>query len=153
MGTDESKPERLDRELGELLQELRVTLPGVQVLFAFLLTVPFSDRFGSLNATDKRLFVGALAGAALASAFLIAPSAFHRILFRDRDKEWLVQTANTLAIAGMGFLAASMSCALYLVVDVVYGGGWAPAIAAAFAVLFVTLWYVVPLVRKVGHRS
>ena len=144
----ETKPQRLDRELGELLQELRVTLPGVQVLFAFLLIVPFSDRFSTLSDTERYLYVGALVGATVASALLIAPSAFHRILFRDRDKEWLVLRANGLAIAGTVFLAASMSCAVFLVVEVTLGSAWAGAIAGACAALFVGLWYVVPLIRR-----
>ena len=148
----ESKGSRLDRELGELLQELRVTLPGVQVLFAFLLIVPFSERFTSLSETEKRLYVGALAGAAVASALLIAPSAFHRILFRDREKEWLVLRANALAIAGMAFLAGSMSCAIYLVVEVALGWAWGSAIAGVCAGLFVALWYVVPLIRRARYE-
>jgi uncharacterized protein DUF6328 len=152
MASGTSDPQRLDRELGELLQELRVTLPGVQVLFAFLLTVPFSQRFTEVTGTEKKVFVASLIGAAIASALLIAPSAFHRILFRDRDKEWLVLRANALAIAGTVFLAVSMSCALYLVADVLYGSTFAAALAAALAVVFVSLWYVVPLVRR-GRRS
>lgn len=144
----ETKPERLDRELVELLQELRVTLPGVQVLFAFLLTVPFADRFAALSSAEKRLYVAALVGATVASALLIAPSAFHRVLFRDRDKEWLLLRANALAIAGTVFLAASMSCALFLVVEVTLGSAWASSIAGLCAALFVGLWYVVPLVRR-----
>jgi hypothetical protein len=149
----ETKANRLDRELGELLEELRVTLPGVQVLFAFLLTVPFSNRFTTLSGTDKRLFVAALVCAAASSTLLIAPSAFHRVLFRDRDKEWLVLRANLLALTGMGFLAASMSCALYLVVDVIYGGGAGPLVAAIFAALVTTLWYVIPLVRRARNND
>jgi uncharacterized protein DUF6328 len=148
MASGTSDPQRLDRELGELLQELRVTLPGVQVLFAFLLTVPFSQRFTEVTGTEKKVFVASLIGAAIASALLIAPSAFHRILFRDRDKEWLVLRANALAIAGTVFLAVSMSCALYLVADVLYGSTFAAAIAAGLAAVFVSLWYVVPLVRR-----
>jgi hypothetical protein len=149
----ESKADRLDRELGELLQELRVTLPGVQVLFAFLLTVPFSDRFTRLSGTEKSLFLAALSGAAIASALLMAPTAFHRLLFRDRDKEWLVLRSNTLAIVGMLFLAVSMSCALYLVVEVVNGGELAGAIAGVFGAVLVTLWYVVPLVRRARNQT
>jgi hypothetical protein len=140
--------QRLDRELGELLQELRVTLPGVQVLFAFLLTVPFSDRFERLSNADQRLFVGALAGAAVSSAFLIAPSAFHRLLFREGYKEWLVLIANRLAIVGMVFLAMSMTCALWLVADVIYGSTVASAVAGCAGATFITLWYVVPAVHR-----
>ena len=144
----ESKAERLDRELEELLQGLRVLLPGVQVLFAFLLAVPFSSRFAEVSGTDKGLFLAALVCAAIASAFLIAPSTFHRVLFRDRDKEWLVTRANALAIVGTVFLAVAMSCAMFLVADVLYGSRVAAVLASGLGALFVVLWYVVPGVRR-----
>lgn len=148
MASNESKPERLDRELGELLQGLRVLLPGVQVLFAFLLTVPFSQRFGELNRTEESLFVAALVAAALASACLVAPGAFHRILFRERDKEWLIVQSNRLAIVGTVFLAAAMTCALFLVVELVFGAAPALAVAVAVGTVFVMVWYVTPLLRR-----
>lgn len=148
MAEDESKAERLDRELEELLQGLRVLLPGVQVLFAFLLAVPFTNRFADVSGTDKGLFLTALVCAAVASAFLIAPSAFHRVLFRDRDKEWLVTRANGLAIIGTAFLAVAMSCAMFLVADVLYGSAFAAALASGLGALFVLLWYVVPGIRR-----
>lgn len=148
MPPSDTTPARLNRELGELLQELRVVLPGVQVLFAFLLTVPFAQRFVSLSSTQKGFFLAALVGAAVASAFLIAPSAFHRILFRERDKEWMILTTNRLAIAGTVFLAISMSCALFLVTEVVYGGTAAGVVAATLGTLLVVVWYVIPLVRR-----
>jgi hypothetical protein len=144
----ESKPQRLDRELNELLQGLRVLLPGVQVLFAFLLTVPFSQGFSQLDRTQRWVFVSALTCAAIASALLVAPSTFHRILFRDRDKEWLVVQSNRLAIIGTVFLAVAMTCALYLVVEVVLGHGEAIAIAAAIGVIIAVLWYAVPYARR-----
>jgi hypothetical protein len=146
--SEETKAERLDRELNELLQGLRVLLPGVQVLFAFLLTVPFSQRFGELSSAQETLFVVALTGAAIASALLVAPSAFHRILFRDREKEWIVVWSNRLTIVGTAFLAVAMVCALYLVIEVVLGHGEAIAVASVLGALFVTLWYVVPYVRR-----
>ena len=148
MSKGETKPVRLDRELGELLQELRVLLPGVQVLFAFLLTVPFSTRFDGLTDSEKALYLSTLSCAAVASALLIAPSAFHRILFRDRDKEWMIITANALAIAGTVFLAAAICCALYLVTEFIYGSGLAAAVAAGAGLLYATVWYVVPLARR-----
>ena len=148
MAKRESGSARLDRELAELLQELRVVLPGVQVLFAFLLTVPFTNRFGSATQSEKGLFVAALACAALASALLIAPSAFHRILFREHDKEWMILVANRLAITGTVFLATSMTCALFLVVEVIYGSTLAAGIAAGMGLTFVAVWYIVPLVRR-----
>ncbi len=148
MPADESKPERLDRELGELLQELRVLLPGVQVLFAFLLTVPFSSRFPDLRPAEQGLYLGALICAAVASTLLIAPSVFHRILFRERDKEWMIVTSNRLAIAGTIFLAIAINAAVFLVTELMYGARNAAAIAGVLAVLFVVVWFVVPLTRR-----
>ncbi|HYZ91189.1 MAG TPA: DUF6328 family protein [Actinomycetota bacterium] len=148
MAPRETKPERLDRELGELLQELRVVLPGVQVLFAFLLTVPFSNRFAGLSSVEKALFLAALISAAVASALLISPSAFHRILFRERDKEWLLLVTNRLAIAGTVFLAVAMTCALFLIAEFLYGSAVGGAAAGAVGGLFLILWYAVPLARR-----
>jgi hypothetical protein len=151
MAKEETKAERLDRELEELLQGLRVLLPGVQVLFAFLLTVPFSQRFQSVSPSDKGILLAALICAATASAFLIAPSAFHRVLFREREKEWIVLRANHMAIVGAIFLAAAMSLALFLVSDVLYGSAVAGVVAGALGVLIVILWYVIPAVRRARH--
>src|SRR5215212_2666054 len=100
----ESEKERLDRNLLELLNELRVALPGVQVLFAFLLTVPFTQRFSTLTATQEKVYYGTLVCTAISTAMLIAPSAHHRINFRQQDKEYIVFLANKLAIGGLGFL-------------------------------------------------
>lgn len=148
MSKRESKPERLDRELGELLQELRVLLPGVQVLFAFLLTAPFANRFGDLSDVEKALFLTALVSAAVASALLIAPSAFHRVLFRERDKEWMIFASNRLALAGTIFLATSMTCALFVVTEFIYGSTLGATVAAGLGGLFLVVWYAVPLYRR-----
>src|SRR5882762_9111842 len=102
-GRSETEQERLDRNLAELLNELRVALPGVQVLFAFLLGVPFTQRFTELSAYEKDIYFGILVCAAAATAFLIAPSAYHRIEFRLRDKHHIVAIANWFAIVGLGF--------------------------------------------------
>jgi hypothetical protein len=104
-----------------------------------------------LDIVDKRLFVAALVGAALSSAFLIAPSAFHRLLFRDGHKEWLVMQANRLVITGTVLLALSVSSSLWLVIDVIYGQAIASAAAGGVGLLFVGLWYVVPLVHRARH--
>src|SRR5689334_9040206 len=108
-GRDESEEERLDRNLGELLQELRVALPGVQVLFAFLLTVAFQQRFTSLTRAQEKIYFATLISTAIAATLLIAPSAYHRLTFRYQQKEHLVFIANRLAIVGLGFLALSMT--------------------------------------------
>ncbi len=101
-GRDETPEERADRNLNELLQELRVALPGVQVLFAFLLTVPFSQGFNSLEPVQRELYFGVLLSTALSTALLIAPTANHRLLFRQRQKEHLVRISNRLTLAGSG---------------------------------------------------
>src|SRR5688572_25753135 len=105
---NESKDERLDRELIELLNELRVALPGVQVLFAFLLTVPFSQRFGELTDFQRDAYFATFICAAFAPIFLIAPTAYHRLRFRDYDKERLITTATKLSITGTIFLALAI---------------------------------------------
>jgi Family of unknown function (DUF6328) len=147
---DEDDKERLDRELIELLNELRVALPGVQVLFAFLLTVPFSQRFSSVTATQERVYFASFICTALASAFLIAPSAYHRIQFRASDKEQMLMTSNRLAIVGMAFLAVAVTLVVYVITDVLFGGAWTPVVTAAIGACYMCLWYVLPLVR---HRQ
>src|SRR6201996_9500479 len=106
-GREETEEERLARNLGELLQELRVALPGVQVLFAFLLAVPFQQNFSKTSEFDKKIYFITLLLTALSAALLIAPSAYHRITFRYQQKGRLVFIANRLSILGLGFLAAA----------------------------------------------
>jgi len=144
----ETDTERLDRNLIELLQELRVAQTGVQVLFAFLLTVPFSLRFGALTQFERGAYFSALVAAALASIFLIAPSALHRFLFRLGQKGYTVTMANRLTIIGLVFVALSMTAVLLLVSDVMFGTGVAIAIAAITALAFGVVWFAFPL----GHR-
>jgi hypothetical protein len=144
--SDESKGERLDRELGELLQELRVILPGVQVLLAFLLTAPFQQRFAAIPGSMRNAFFAAIVCATLATAFLIAPSAHHRMRWRAGDKERLVRIGNQMAIVGTVFLAAAIVLALYVVTDVLFPTNLAVLTALAGLVLFAGLWYVVPMV-------
>src|SRR5215213_3153007 len=143
----EDDKERLDRELIELLNELRVTLPGVQVLFAFLLTVPFSQRFIQVTSTQKNIYFASVLCTAAATAFLIAPSAYHRIQFRARDKEQMVQTSNRLAIVGTTFLALAMVLVVLLITDVIFGGSSTWIFTAVAALLFAWLWFGLPLTR------
>lgn len=139
---------RLDRELNELLQELRVTLPGVQVLFAFLLTVPFSQRFGQLTSTQRTAYFVAFLTAAVATALLLAPAAYHRIQWRQHDKERLLRTSTVLAIVGLGFLALVMAAAAFVVSDVLYETTWAAVIAAGVVALLAAFWFVLPLMSR-----
>jgi O-antigen/teichoic acid export membrane protein len=145
---EESEKERLDRNLLELLNEVRVALPGVQVLFAFLLTVPFTARFETLTSGQETVYYITLIATAISTALLIAPSAHHRITFRRQDKHYLVFLANRLTIAGLGFLALAMSGVMLLITDVLYGMT-ATVIAGSVTVVgFTTLWYAMPIVRR-----
>ena len=147
MGDEEPKA-RLDRELMELLNELRVALPGVQVLFAFLLTVPFSQRFEDVTVLQKRIYFVAFLCAAAATAFLIAPTAYHRIQWRERDKEGMLRISNYLALVGTVFLAAAICCVVFVITDVLFGSPWTPWATSASVVLLVALWYLLPLTRR-----
>jgi hypothetical protein len=145
----EDSSERIDRELIELLNELRVALPGVQVLFAFLLAVPFSQGFATATQFQRDLFFGVLVSTAISAAFLIAPSAWHRLRFRQRDKERILLTSNSLAIAGLGFLALAMVGAVMLISDYVFSEALTVASGVVATILFGGLWYVLPMARKV----
>ena len=144
----EKSEEDLDRELIELLNELRVTLPGVQVLFAFLLIAPFSQSFAEVNDLQKYAYLGALVFTALGSALLIAPTPYHRIRFRDYDKEQMLRTANALAIGGTICLAIGMSCALFLVTDFLFRSPVPALVTAVVAGAMGLLWFLLPLYRK-----
>ena len=146
---EESKDERLDRELIELLNELRVALPGVQVLFAFLLAVPFTQRFEHLTGVQEDVFFAAFLCTAVATALLIAPSAYHRLRWREHDKEHMLQLSNRLAIAGTIFLAAAIVAVVYLVTDLIFGLAATLVATTLAAILFAWLWYGLPLVRRV----
>ena len=145
----ETPKERRDRELGELPQETRVAITGVQVLFAFLLTMPFSQRFTVLNAGERRVHLLATVTTALASLLLIAPAANHRLLFREGIKERLLRAANRLVIAGLFMLAASVCLSVYLAVEVVYSNTRAAYVSGGVALVTAFAWFVFPLILKV----
>jgi Flp pilus assembly protein TadB len=145
---DERESERLDRELIELLNELRVALPGVQVLFAFLLTLPFTQRFEKLAGRDKAVYFAGLLAAIVATALLIAPSSYHRLRFREHDKEQLLVTSNRLILAGMAFVAVAMGCSVFVIAEFVYGGGVGTIVAVGVVLLFGWFWYGLPLRRE-----
>ena len=149
-GRDETETERLDRNLGELLQELRVALPGVQVLFAFLLTIPFNQRFALLTSAQERIYLGTLLSTAISAALLIAPTAYHRLNFRKQQKGQLVYVANHLAIIGLGFLALAMTGVILLVTDFLYGTVVTVICTSAAALMFLTFWYGLPLRRRLS---
>jgi hypothetical protein len=147
-GREESEGERLDRNLGELLQELRVALPGVQVLFAFLLTVPFQGNFQRINPFQEKVYFACLLLTAVSAALLIAPTAYHRLTFRQQQKKQLVFLANRFSIAGLACLAAAMTLAVMLVTDLLFDALLAAIVAGLAAGLFALLWFVLPLLRR-----
>jgi len=158
-GRAETEDERLDRNLGELLQELRVALPGVQVLFAFLLAVPFQAGFADITSFQKTAYFGTLLCTAVSAALLIAPSAYHRMTFRYQRKRQLVHTANRMTIAGLAFLALAMTGAIMLITDVLFGAVATIAFSGAAAAMFVLFWGLLPLRQRLslgegeGRRS
>jgi predicted membrane channel-forming protein YqfA (hemolysin III family) len=145
---NEDKPERLDRELIELLNELRVALPGVQVLFAFLLTVPFTQRFAQVTSVQKDAYFASLLCAAAATVLLIAPSTYHRLQWRQRDKEHMLIVANRLAIAGTLFLALAVTGSVFFVTDFLFGALATGLVTGIIAGFFTWFWYGLPLMRR-----
>jgi len=148
----ESKDERLDRELIEFLNELRVALPGVQVLFAFLLGVPFTQRFSQVTDLQKDVYFVTFLCAAVATALLIAPSAYHRLEWRQGDKEHLLIVSNRFAIAGTTFLALSISGTVFVVTDMLFDKTSAAVVAGLTAAFFGWFWYGMPLLRRLTSR-
>ena len=143
-GRDETPKERHDREVIELLNELRVAMPGVQVLFAFLLAVPFAQGWGRVTPFQKDVFVVAFVAAACSSTLLMAPSSIHRLGWRIADKERIVRVANVLSIAGLAGLAGlavAVSASVLFLSDVILGRAAAVATAAVVAVLYLATWY------------
>jgi O-antigen/teichoic acid export membrane protein len=149
---DETGLERWDRNFIELLQELRVAQTGVQILFAFLLTLPFTNRFGDVSSLDKVVYVITLIASAVATALLIAPVSDHRQVFRQGHKPELVKTASMLAQGGLGALLVAIIGAVFLVLDVVAGLGWAAGLGAALVAIYLFLWYVLPKVIRRQHE-
>ena len=148
----ESKDERLDRELIEFLNELRVALPGVQVLFAFLLGVPFTQRFSEVSDLQQDVYFLTFLCTAVATALLIAPSAYHRLEWRQGDKEHLLVVSNRLAIAGTAFLALAISGTVFVVTDMLFNEASAALFAALTAAFFGFFWYGLPLLRRATSR-
>ena len=141
----EGPQERSAREVVELLQELRVVLPGVQVLFAFLLTVPFTQRFAQLTTLQQDVFFATLLCTAAATALLIAPSAHHRLLWRRGAREERLQLGNLLTILGLLFLVPAMVGVIFVITDLMFGSPTAVGVTVAMAASFVLLWFLLPL--------
>jgi uncharacterized protein DUF6328 len=144
----ETQQERINRELIELLNELRVGLPGVQFLFAFLLIVPFQQTASRISEFQRDVYFVALVSAAVATALLIAPAAQHRVLFRQREKEALLRRSSKSAFAGLMVLAVAVVSALLLVVDVLFSRTQAWVTAGGMAALLAWWWVAVPLSKR-----
>jgi hypothetical protein len=149
-GREETEGERLDRNLGELLQELRVALPGVQVLFAFLLAVPFQQNFTKITEFQKDVYFATLLLTALSAALLIAPSAYHRLTFRMQQKDHLLFLANRFAIAGLAALALAMTLAIVLITDVLFSTEATIVAGVLATAVFALFWFALPLKRRLS---
>jgi hypothetical protein len=143
-----SEEDKRDRQMMELLNELRVALPGVQILFGFLLTVPFAQGFQRVTPTQKTLLYGTLLATAASTVCLIAPSATHRLRFHKRDRAYLIETANKYLIAGLGFLALALMLALAMITDFLYDGVVVWLSPGLFALALIGVWFVRPLLRR-----
>jgi hypothetical protein len=139
--------EKQDRQLIELLNELRIALPGVQILFGFLLTVPFAQGFQRIDGVEKALFYATLLSTAMSTICLIAPSATHRLRFHQGDRPYVIETAHKYTIAGLVFLAIAIVLALVMITDVIYNGAAIYAFPVAISLMLVGVWFVRPLLR------
>jgi membrane-associated HD superfamily phosphohydrolase len=146
-----NEEERRDRQMLELLNELRVALPGVQILFAFLLAVPFTTGWEKVTNFQREVFFVTLLATAVSTACFIAPSAAHRIRFHQRDRTWLIESGSRLMIAGLVALAVAMAGVVLLITDVLYDGAVVPVVAVAVAAVIGLLWFVRPLARHAGQ--
>jgi hypothetical protein len=151
--SDEDEGERLDRELLELLNELRVVMPGVQVLFGFLLTVPFQQRFAAIDDFERIVYFATLLLTAAAAAFLMGPSAFHRLTFREGQKPYLVRLGTRQTIVGMALLALAMNGVLLLLTDLLFDTTTVAVTVTLTAALFGWLWFGLALRRRASGRT
>lgn len=151
-GRDETELERIDRNLSELLQELRVALPGVQVLFAFLLILPFNDRFADVTPFERDVYLVTLLATALASVLLIAPSMHHRILFRTDNKKKVLFASHYFAMAGLAVLGIAITGAVLLVTHFVFGPATAIVTSILCAGTMLVVWVAIPVRTLLSDR-
>jgi len=149
----ESHKERVDRELHELLEEVRVAIPGAEVLFAFLLGIAFTERFTSVTSLQRSVYFGVLLLTAAATALLIAPTAYHRLRFRDGDKERMLYTMSRTSVAALVLLCLAISGTIFLVGDVLYDSTAAGVVGGGVFGWFVWFWFGLPLLRRADASS
>lgn len=152
MGAEESKKEQLEREHGELLEELRSLIPGADVLFGFLLAIRFTQQFSDLTSLQKYVYYATLLTVAVAIVLLLAPAAYHRIRFREGDKEVMLRKGNREAIAGTAAIATAITGVLFLVTDLIFSIPVAVVVAVAFFALTAWRWWAIALFRKAQDR-
>jgi Family of unknown function (DUF6328) len=145
---DEDKKERLEREHGELLEELRSLIPGAEVLFGFLLAIRFTEKFDALTLVQERVYFATLLSTAFALVMLLAPAAFHRIRFREGDKEVMLRKGNREAIAGTGGIALAFTGVIFLITDLMFSLPWAFLVSASFFLLAAWRWWLIALYRE-----
>jgi Family of unknown function (DUF6328) len=151
---EESEKQRTQRQIGELLQELRVVTAGVQVLFAFLLTIPFNQRFGRVDRFQETVYLATLLLTTLSAALLMAPTAYHRLRFHQRDREHIVEVSHRFALAGLTALALAMTGAVLLVTDYLYNSKLlVVAVAGGTFLAFAVFWFALPLARRLADDS
>jgi hypothetical protein len=150
----DNSPERLDRTYAEILQEVRVAQTGVQVIFAFVLTLAFTPRFKELTGVQLRLYIVTLVLGALAASLLMAPAAFNRLVFRHGLRARMVSAANRFALFGLAFLLATMGCAIMLILKVVLNSSTlAAGLTSAIVTWFVLIWFAIPTWWRYRHRE
>jgi O-antigen/teichoic acid export membrane protein len=152
-GRNETEAERADRNLVELIQEIRVGMLGIQVLFGFQLTIPFDSRFRDLDPAQIDVYLASIMLSALATVLLSGPVAYHRLLFRRHDKPRLLAVANVMAVAGLAAVALAVSTAVLLVTSFVVHGATGPVLAGCTAAAFAALWFVFPVTRRWQRRA
>src|SRR3954451_8000951 len=149
-GRKESEIERLDRNWGDLLQELRVVQTGVQLLTGFLLTLPFQQKFSELSSTERAVYLVAVSTSIVATGFLQAPVSVHRALFRRHRRKETVDLAHRLAIVGIFTLGCAVVSVTMLIFEVLLGWFWGLTAAVITAVLLIVLWFIVPWTVRAG---
>lgn len=149
----EDPGKRLDRELAELHQELRVALPGVEVLFGFQLGLPFTQRFNSISPLQEVVYISSFLATAVAILLLIAPVAFHRLRWRQYDKDKLLRHGNRMLVTSLVFMAASFACMVFVVTDMILGRGYSAVMAGTLLLLFALLWFALPLSRRMRDEG
>jgi hypothetical protein len=149
----ETQTQRLDRNFSELLQELRVAQTGVQILFAFLLTLAFTQQFGKITHFQRDLYMATLMLTTAATGLLIAPVAYHRLTFRQRMRAQLVEAANWLALGGLTFLMLALIGSVLLISDVVLARSSAVIITVLASAWFLVFWYALPIVQLIRWRN